>query len=200
MKHLYLLYTLAVTAMCGGIIPCALANDTPGTTQEEASAPAAPKESEIHSCIKNMKRISGKVNPNADVYVLIVFTDMHVENLCGGREDLKEVTKAFKEGGVAKILQKIQKKKNVQTILAVREGTNLKHVKKHIVKWLALKCPIMEYQPLDEAFTSVAGDQDMVIAYSSKDELIVEGSIDMVAHTMDRFLEKLNQWMAEHQN
>ncbi len=200
MKHLYLLYALAVAAMSGGIVPYALADDTPTATLEAVSETADTQESKIHSCIKNMKRISGKVNPNADVYVLIVFTDMHVDNLCGGREDLKEVTKAFKEGGVAKILQKIQKKKNVQTILTVKEGTNMKHVKKHIVKWLALKCPIMEYKPLDEAFTSVAGDQDMVIAYSAKDELIVEGSIDMVAHTMDRFLKELNQWMAEHQN
>ena len=74
----------------------------------------------------------------------------------------------------------------------------MKHVKKHIVKWLGLKCPIMEYNPMDEAFTSVAGDEDVVLAYSKDSELIAEGSIDMVAHTMDRFLKILNKWLAEH--
>ena len=200
MKHLYLIYILIVAALSGAFVPCALADDSSTETRESESEASVAKEPKILSCIKNMKLISGKVNKNADVFVIIVFTEMHVDNLCGGREDLKKVASAFKKGGVAKILQQIQKKKNVQTILAVGEGANMKHVKKHIVKWLGLKCPIMEYNPMDEAFTSVAGDEDVVLAYSKDSELIAEGSIDMVAHTMDRFLKILNKWLAEHQN
>ncbi|MBR5593942.1 MAG: hypothetical protein IKZ13_04900 [Akkermansia sp.] len=200
MKYLYLFYTLAVAIMSGGFVPCAMAEETITASPDAESETVDAKDSKILSCIKNMKLISGKVNTNADIFVLIVFTDFHVDNLCGGREDLKEVAKAFKKGGVAKILQQLQKKKNVQTILAVQEGTNLKHVKKHIVKWLGLKCPIMQYKPDDEAFTGVVGDGDLVVAYSENDEYIAEGAIDMVGHTMDRFLKELNKWIAAHKN
>lgn len=159
-----------------------------------------PKESNIIRCINNMKRVSGKVNMDADVFVLVIITDEHVENLCGGREDIKQATRAFKEGGVAKCMRKIQNKKNVQTILAVRKGTNLTYVKKYMVKWIGLKCPIMIYDPMEEYFNRVAGDSDCVLGYSRNGEHIVEGSIDMVAHNMDSFLKELDKWMADQTN
>ena len=183
--------------MCAGFVPCAMAEETVTASSDAASE---AEDTKILRCIKNMKKISGKVNTKAEVFVLVVFTDLHVDNLCDGGEDLKEVANAFKKGGVAKILQQVQKKKNVQTILAVEDGANLKHVKKYIVKWLGLKCPIMVYQPDEEAFSGVVGGGDLVVAYSNKDEYIAEGSIDMVGHTMDRFLKELNKWMAAHKN
>ena len=183
--------------MCAGFVPCAMAEETVTASSDAASE---AEDTKILRCIKNMKKISGKVNTKAEVFVLVVFTDLHVDNLCDGGEDLKEVANAFKKGGVAKILQQIQKKKNVQTILAVEDGANLKHVKKYIVKWLGLKCPIMVYKTDDEAFIDVVGDGDMVVAYSKNDKFIVDGSIDMVAHTMDRFLKELNKWIAEYNN
>ena len=186
--------------MCAGFVPCAMAEESETSSPDAESETVDTEEGDILRCIKNMKKISGRVNTNADIFVLIVFTEFHVENLCEGGEDPRQVAKAFKKGGVTKILQQIQKKKNVQTILAVQKGTNMKHVKKHIVKWLGLKCPIMEYKPDDEAFTAVAGDNDLVVAYSRNDDLIAEGSIDMVGHTMDQFLKELNNWMAEHKN
>ena len=200
MKYLYLLYTLAVAVMSGGFVSCAMAEETITDASDAAGEGADATDSKIRRCINNMKPVSGKVNTKAEIFVIIAFTDFHVDNLCEREPDIKEVAKAFKKGGVAKILQKIQKKKNVQTILAVEEGTNLKHVKKHIVKWLGLKCPIMVYKTDDEAFIDVVGDGDMVVAYSKNDKFIVDGSIDMVAHTMDRFLKELNKWIAEHKD
>jgi hypothetical protein len=58
----------------------------------------------------------------------------------------------------------------------------------------------MVYKTDDEAFIDVVGDGDIVVAYSKNDKFIVDGSIDMVAHTMDRFLKELNKWIAEHKN
>ena len=55
--------------MCAGFVPCAMAEETVTASSDAASE---AEDTKILRCIKNMKKISGKVNTKAEVFVLII--------------------------------------------------------------------------------------------------------------------------------
>ncbi len=208
MKYILYLFSLAVVFLCGGMVPCAMADDElparksksvkVADADDSESDAEEPKSQKILGILQQQKRISGKINPEAKAYVVIAITDHYVKNLCGGyavSEDPKEVTTAFKKSGLAKHMKKLQKMKEVQIIFAVEEGASIKDVKKNFPKWYGIKCPIIEYKPAE--FTEIA-DVDIVTAYSHDDKHIRNGYIDMSGHNMGEFVIEMKAWLEEN--
>lgn len=135
--------------------------------------------------INQLKKISGKPDQKAELYVIIFMTSHYIFN-CS--TDAEGVLHELKDGETVKILSKIQKAKGVETLLLVEEGSDMKALKKKAMKLLKLRCPVLLNTP--GALGTLAFDADGIMLATRDGEMLVDGYMPVVA---EKILEEIEE-------
>lgn len=178
------------------------ANDTANKVsvaddKEDDDSDIAPDKSEDDktvNIIKGLKKVSGKPDEDAKAYAFIVMTELFVSNMFSEVGAYEKPEKHFRKIGVVKQLQSLQKKKDVETILAVEEGADMKAVRTKLMKWLGIKAPIVQWNTAN--ISEIAGC-DGVYVVDRKSVGISQGTLED-GESMAEMMKTLNAWLKKH--
>lgn len=160
--------------------------------KKKAADTSEAEPAEMVQRISQLKPISGKPDMKADFYVFIIMTGLYIFN-CG--HDPDGVLRELNNGATVRTLEKIQKKKGVETIVLVEEGADLKVLKQKALKLHKLRCPVM-YNSL-EAMGTLAYDADEIMLVSRDGQLLEFGYMPIVADSILQEIETRQRAAAE---
>lgn len=150
-----------------------------------------PDDKKTVQIIKSLKKVSGTPDEDAKAYAFIVMSEFFVSDMFSGIAVHEKPEKHYRKTGVVKQIQALQKKKDVETILAVEEGANMKAVRTKLMKWFGIKAPIVQWNMMN---LSEIADCDGVYVVDCQAKCISQGMLED-AESLAEMLDTLNTWL-----